>query len=61
MIHIYILPVENWLSSLAEILNKVRPGDAIQVRSADEAELAARAMKRMRVSGVEIEVKEPKP
>lgn len=52
----YVVPAANWLTALAELISNAAPGDTLQVDSESKAELARRAMERMKVAGLSIVV-----
>ena len=55
------VPAGDWPAKLCETLLLSQPGDFIQVDSEARLDLAVRAIERLGVPGVTVEVEEPKP
>lgn len=50
----HIVPAENWLDALFEMIRSAEPGDEIAVRAEAAQDLAVRAIGRMRKTGVSV-------
>lgn len=55
---IYSLAAARPITEVAEMIRRAKPGDTIRLSSEPRAVLTRRAMERMGVSGVKVEVKE---